>query len=91
MEWTVHLGPSGEWAWTLLLPNGWVAGVADHAQDELPTAYLVYAGSQTEIVHGCVAVTSLADAKSLAIGFALEQTPKPMPIPEKRSRKSRAY
>lgn len=91
MEWTVHVGPNGEWAWTLLLTNGWVAGVADRAHDELPTSYIIYAGSQTEIIRDdYLLVDLLADAKMLAIKFALEQPTKPMPLPAKR-RKSRVY
>lgn len=85
MDWNINRGPAGEWAWTLGLPNGWWAGVADPV---LPTctAYHMFASSKDTIVQVDTPVHTLELAKSLALELALVQQPVVISIKQKRSR-----
>jgi hypothetical protein len=74
--WRSSQSPCHDWYWHYPeFPNGWSPLVSDHSQASAPTrptSYQVSAASRHQLVQSA-AYPTLAEAKSAAILFAMEQ------------------
>jgi hypothetical protein len=76
LEWTTSRDAVGDYYWTLRLPNGWTAMVADHSHATKPERMPKYtAAASSRMWHRSLPelFDMLADAKGAALSFALRQ------------------